>query len=162
MNENETMNEQQETMTPEETLEKLMQNSVPKEKYDALQQKYNSFFSEVANGHFGTEKEDEAPSEEDKRKKFEEALRKLYERKTHGSAEFFENALIVDDYLVEHGHRSGFVESMGDVSPESESNGEAFKEILRESLDVSGGNSYLCSANFADCIDTKIVTGSRS
>lgn len=155
-------NEQQETMTPEETLAKLMRDSVPKEKYDELRNQYNAFFNKVANGRFTGEEKEQEPTEDEKQQEFFKAIDKLYNRKTRGSVEFMENALIVDNYLVSHGQRSAFAPSRGDVTPDVESITEAMNEIFKSCVEQSNGNNNICSAHFSDLIDTKILTGSRS
>ena len=90
--------------SPEEILQELMRNSVPKAQYDALDKQYKEFFAKVANGQFpsgeGGEKE---PTEDEKQQRFYKAIDTIYNRKFKGSVEFMENATIINDYLVEHG-----------------------------------------------------------
>ena len=156
-------NEQQEPLNPEEALAKLMRDSVPKEKYDALQKQYNDFFNKVANGHFTDEEaKEQEPTEDEKQQAFFQAIDKLYNRKTHGSVEFMENALIIDNYLVSHGQRSAFAPSRGDVTPDIDSVTEAVNATLQSCVDQSNGSDSICSAHYADSIDTKFMTGSRS
>ena len=162
-NENEmNNNENQESPSPEEMLQKLMRESVPKEKYDELQKKYNDFFRDVATGHFtGAEEGERELTEDEKQQKFFKAVDTLNKHKFHGSVEFMENALIIDDYLVSHGQRSAFAPSRGDVTADVETMTENMNAIFRECLEQASGDNDLCSMNFAKCIDTQYKTGSR-
>ena len=129
-------NETQETINPEEALARLMRESVPKEKFDALQKQYNDFFASVANGSFTTGEEAERePTEDEKQQEFYKAVDTIYKHKFHGSAEFMKNAVIIDDYLVSHGQRSAFAPSRGELTPDIEASTENFNELLKDCSD---------------------------
>ena len=148
---------------PEEMLQKLMRDSVPKAEYDALKKQYNEFFAKVANGQFQSEEGGEKePTEDEKQQRFYKAIDTIYNRKFKGSVEFMENALIIDDYLVAHGERSAFAPSRGDITPDIESRCENFNEALKDALEDANGNDRICSLRFAEQIDTPYAVGSRS
>lgn len=147
---------------PEDMLQKLMRDSVPKAEYDALKKQYNEFFAKVASGQFGGEGGGEKePTEDEKQQRFYKAIDTIYNRKFKGSVEFMENALIIDDYLVSHGERSAFAPSRGDITPDIEAKTETFKDILTDSLEAADGNDRMCSTYFSNCIDAPMA-GSRS
>ena len=148
---------------PEEMLQKLMRDSVPKAEYDALKKQYNEFFAKVASGQFGGEEGGEKePTEDEKQQRFYKAIDTIYNRKFKGSVEFMENATIINDYLVAHGERSAFAPSRGDITPEIESRCENFSEALKDALEDANGNDRICSLRFAEQIDTPYAVGSRS
>ena len=149
---------------PEEMLQELMRNSVPKAKYDALDKQYKEFFAKVANGQFqsGEGGEKKELTEDEKQQKFYKAVDTIYNRKFKGSVEFIENALIIDDYLVSHGERSAFAPSRGDITPDIESRCENFTEAMKDALEDANGNDRICSLRFAEAIDTTSAVGSRS
>lgn len=162
MNNNNNNTENQESLSPEEMLQKLMRESVPKEKFDELQKQYNDFFAKVANGHFTGEEEGERElTEDEQQQRFFKAVDTLNKHKFHGSVEFMENALIVDDYLVSHGQRSAFAPSRGDITADVDILTENMNAIFRECLEQASGDNDMCSMNFAKCIDTQYKTGSR-
>lgn len=153
-------NETQESVSPEEALARLMRESVPKEKFDALQKQYNDFFASVANGSFTTGEEAERePTEDEKQQEFYRAIDTIYKHKFHGSAEFMKNAVIIDDYLVSHGQRSAFAPSRGELTPDIEASTENFNELLKDCLEAGDGDDTLTSAYFAKQIDTPYKTG---
>ena len=148
---------------PEEMLQKLMRDSVPKAEYEALKKQYNEFFAKVANGQFQSEEGGEKePTEDEKQQRFYKAIDTIYNRKFKGSVEFMENALIIDDYLVAHGERSAFAPSRGDITPDIESRCENFNEAMKDALEDANGNDRICSLRFAEQIDTPYAVGSRS
>lgn len=157
----ETMTQEQ-TMTPEETLAKLMRESVPKEQYEALQKQYNDFFQNVASGHFTkTEEGTQEPTEDEKQQEFYKAIDTINSRKFHGPVQFMENALIIDNYLKEHGQRSAFAPSRGDITADIETQNETLNEIFQDALEAADGDDNLCTAYFAKCVDAPLRTGRR-
>lgn len=150
------------TPTPEEMLKNLMRNSVPKEQYDQLLKEHNEFFAAVANGQYSRSGEPgKQVTEDDKQQEFYRAIDKIYNRKFKGSVEFMENALVIDNYLREHGQRSAFAPSRGEISTEIESQTEDFNQVLKDSLEAADGDDTLCSVYFAKMIDTPYKVGSR-
>lgn len=153
-------NETQETLNPEEALAKLMRESVPKEKYDALQKQYNEFFSSVCDGSFSDANAQREPSEDDKEQEFYKAVMNIYKHDHFlGSPEFMEDAIIIDDYLTSHGQRSAFANSEGEITPEADVNNQNLTELFKACLEASDGDPTLCSAFFAKHIDTPYKTG---
>ena len=71
------------------------------------------------------------------------------------------NALVIDNYLREHGQRSAFAPSRGEISTEIESQTEDFNQVLKDSLEAADGDDTLCSVYFAKMIDTPYKVGSR-
>ena len=154
-------NETQESVSPEEALARLMRESVPKEKFDALQKQYNDFFASVANGSFTTGEEAERePSEDDKEQEFYKAVMNIYKHDHFlGSPEFMEDAIIIDDYLTSHGQRSAFANSEGEITPEADVNNQNLTDLFKACLEASDGDPTLCSAFYAKHIDTPYKTG---
>lgn len=148
--------------SPEEMLKDLMRNSVPKEEYDKLQKQYNEFFAKVASGNFTSgEEKGKEPTEDEKQQAFYRAIDKINNHKFKGSVEFMENALIIDNYLVEHGHRSAFAPSRGEISQDIQNQTEDFNEVLKDALEAGDGDDSLCSLYFARMVDTPYKVGTR-
>lgn len=155
--------QEEQILDPIEQLKKLRSETVPLERYRAMEAERNKLYSELANGHFtreeGGEKEE---TEDEKQQKFYKAIDTIYNHKFKGSNEFIKNALIIDDYLVSHGQRSAFAPSRGEITTDIQNNTEEFNSVLKDSLEAGDGDDTLCSVYFAKCINTPYPVGSRS
>lgn len=145
MAENEqNVNEEVVTPSPEEVLVQMKENMVPKEEAVKWQQKYNELFRNVANGTFINE--DKPLSEEDKRKAFEANVREMTGESSVKPLDFFKNLVDFDDYLLEHGERSCFAPSSGTIDTAIENSCQQVHDLLNTVIDESQGNNEIALA----------------
>ena len=145
MAENEqNVNEEVVTPSPEEVLVQMKENMVPKEEAVKWQQKYNELFRNVANGTFINE--DKPLSEEDKRKAFEENVKEMTGESSVKPLDFFKNLVDFDDYLLEHGERSCFAPSSGTIDDAIENSCQQVHDLLATVIDESQGNNEIALA----------------
>ena len=107
MAENEqNVNEEVVTPSPEEVLVKMKENMVPKEEAQKWQQKYNELFQSVANGSFSGEDKVPEKTEEELKAEFDSNIKILTDTsKSIRPLDMFQKTLEVDDYLTSHGER---------------------------------------------------------
>nr|DAD74208.1 MAG TPA: hypothetical protein [Herelleviridae sp. ct7M529] len=112
MAENEqNVNEEVVTPSPEEVLVQMKENMVPKEEAAKWQQKYNELFRSVANGTFSGE-DTKAPTETELKEAFLNNVKGLSDYSTSMlDKENIEKLLEFDSYLTAHGRRSAFASS---------------------------------------------------
>ena len=145
MAENEqNVNEEVVTPSPEEVLVQMKENMVPKEEAVKWQQKYNELFRNVANGTFINE--DKPLSEEDKRKAFEANVKEMTGESSVKPLDFFKNLVDFDDYLLEHGERSCFAPSSGTIDDTIENSCQQVHDLLTTVIDESQGNNEIALA----------------
>ena len=145
MAENEqNVNEEVVTPSPEEVLVQMKENMVPKEEAVKWQQKYNELFRNVANGTFINE--DKPLSEEDKRKSLEANVKEMTGESSVKPLDFFKNLVDFDDYLLEHGERSCFAPSSGTIDAAIENSCQQVHDLLTTVIDESQGNNEIALA----------------
>ena len=145
MAENEqNVNEEVVTPSPEEVLVQMKENMVPKEEAVKWQQKYNELFRNVANGTFINE--DKPLSEEDKRKALEANVKEMTGESSVKPLDFFKNLVDFDDYLLEHGERSCFAPSSGTIDAAIENSCQQVHDLLTTVIDESQGNNEIALA----------------
>ena len=145
MAENEqNVNEEVVTPSPEEVLVQMKENMVPKEEAQKWQQKYNELFRNVANGTFINE--DKPLSEEDKRKALEANVKEMTGESSVKPLDFFKNLVDFDDYLLEHGERSCFAPSSGTIDAAIENSCQQVHDLLTTVIDESQGNNEIALA----------------
>ena len=145
MAENEqNVNEEVVTPSPEEVLVQMKESMVPKEEAQKWQQKYNELFRNVANGTFINE--DKPLSEEDKRKAFEANVKEMTGESSVKPLDFFKNLVDFDDYLLEHGERSCFAPSSGTIDAAIENSCNQVHDLLTTVIDESQGNNEIALA----------------
>lgn len=145
MAENEqNVNEEVVTPSPEEVLVQMKENMVPKEEAVKWQQKYNELFRNVANGTFINE--DKPLSEEDKRKALEANVKEMTGESSVKPLDFFKNLVDFDDYLIEHGERSCFAPSSGTIDAAIENSCQQVHDLLTTVIDESQGNNEIALA----------------
>nr|DAQ30645.1 MAG TPA: hypothetical protein [Bacteriophage sp.] len=112
MAENEqNVNEEVVTPSPEEVLVQMKENMVPKEEAAKWKQKYNELFRSVANGTFSGE-DTKAPTETELKEAFLTNVKGLSDYSTSMlDKENIEKLLEFDSYLTAHGRRSAFASS---------------------------------------------------
>ena len=138
MAENEIMTEEV-IPTPEEVLQDLQQNSVPREEAEAWKQKYYKLFRDVASGH---RPEQETDLESD----FKAAIKSIQQKEAHTPLEHINALLTVDDYMTEKGQRSIFLPSMGDVTEDMVRSAERVRALLEKARDQSEGSNEVAVA----------------
>lgn len=118
MAENEQIvNDEVTTPSPEEVLVQMKENLVPKEEANKWQQKYNDLFRSVANGTFSGEDKPAPKTEAELKADYEANLKALADTsKSMRPLEMFQRMLDVDDYCINHGERSAFAPSTGEYS----------------------------------------------
>lgn len=138
MNDNEIMTEEF-IPTPEEVLQYLQQNSVPKEEAEAWKNKYFKLFRDVAHGNL-------PKPEVDRKAEFEAAIRAIKEKEAHTPLEHIDALLTIDDYVTEQGQRSIFLPSIGDVNEETSRSAERVRALLEKARDQSDGSNEVAVA----------------
>ncbi len=138
MAENENMNEEI-VPTPEEVLQDLQQNSVPREEAEAWKQKYFKLFRDVASGH-------RPEQETDHEAEFKAAIKAVQQKEVHTPLEHINALLTVDDYMTEKGQRSIFLPSMGDVTEDMVRSAERVRALLEKARDQSEGSNEVAVA----------------
>ena len=148
MAENEqNVNEEVVTPSPEEVLVQMKENMVPKEEAQKWQQKYNELFRSVANGTFSGEDKVPEKTEEEKKADFEGKIKRLGDSTNKMSPlDMFQTMLNIDDYLTSHGQRSGFAPSEGEITPEIETSCEKTRDLLRTVIERSEGSNEVALA----------------
>ena len=148
MAENEqNVNEEVVTPSPEEVLVQMKENMVPKEEAQKWQQKYNELFRSVANGTFSGEDKVTEKTEEEKKADFEGNIKRLGDSNNKMSPlDMFQTMLDIDDYLTSHGQRSGFSPSEGEITPEIETSCEKTRDLLRTVIERSEGSNEVALA----------------
>ena len=148
MAENEqNVNEEVVTPSPEEVLVQMKENMVPKEEAQKWQQKYNELFRSVANGTFSGEDKLPEKTEEEKKADFEGKIKRLGDSTNKMSPlDMFQTMLDIDDYLTSHGQRSGFAPSEGEITPEIETSCEKTRDLLRTVIERSEGSNEVALA----------------
>ena len=131
-------NSTQEIETPEDILKDLKENSVPKEKYEELSQKYNKLFKDVAERTFSSsEKQEPEKSEEEQRKEYERNIKLIGGQNNQVSdIEHARALLAIRDYRLAHG--------LGELFPDEP---ETMTEILKESIETADGNNEIFLAS---------------
>ena len=148
MAENEqNVNEEVVTPSPEEVLVQMKENLVPKEEAQKWQNKYNELFRSVANGTFSGEDKVPEKTEEEKKADFEGKIKRLGDSTNKMSPlDMFQTMLDIDDYLTSHGQRSGFAPSEGEITPEIETSCEKTRDLLRTVIERSEGSNEVALA----------------
>jgi hypothetical protein len=140
MNENENTNNPEEIVpTPEEVLQDLQKNSVPKEEAEAWKQKYFKLFRDVASGQ-------RPEPEADHKAEFDAAVKAIAQKEAHTPLEHIDALLTVDDYETEQGHRSIFLPSQGDIDDSMVRSAEKVRALLEKARDQSEGSNEVAVA----------------
>lgn len=124
----------------------MANNTVTKADYEALQNKYNNLFKEVASGQYHHEEEEPEKSEADKRKEFEQAVLEIRERKIHNPLEHMERLIKIDDYQREHGQRSIFAPSTGDLDEDTNRSVDRCRDLIETVIARADGSPEVASA----------------
>lgn len=138
MAENENMTEEV-IPTPEEVLQDLQQNSVPKEEMEAWKNKYFKLFRDVAEGK-------RPEPETDHKAEFDAAVKAIKLKEAHTPLEHIDALLKVDDYVTEQGQRSIFLPSQGDVDEATSRSAERVRALLEKARDQSEGSNEVAVA----------------
>ena len=148
MAENEqNVNEEVVTPSPEEVLVQMKENMVPKEEAQKWQQKYNELFRSVANGTFSGEDKLTEKTEEELKAEFDSNIKTLTDTsKSIRPIDMFQKMLEVDDYLTSHGERSCFAPSTGDITPEIDASCTKMHSLLESVIAQADGSDEIALA----------------
>ena len=148
MAENEqNVNEEVVTPSPEEVLVQMKENLVPKEEAQKWQQKYNELFRSVANGTFSGEDKVTEKTEEEKKAELDSNIKTLTDTsKSIRPLDMFQKMLEVDDYLTSHGERSCFAPSTGDITPEIDASCTKMHSLLESVIAQADGSDEIALA----------------
>ena len=138
MAENEqNVNEEVVTPSPEEVLVQMKENMVPKEEAQKWQQKYNELFRSVANGTFSGEDKSNEPTEEQLKSAFVDNVKVL--SNTDGFLEDRDQVkrlLEFDDYLTSHGRNSCFLPRKSNLSSDDLNRASRLRQFLETAVSM--------------------------
>lgn len=126
-----------EEMSPERVLVKMRETMVPREEADEWRQKYNQLFREVATRSFEPTQEASAPSEADKEAAFKQAISDIHNHKDMGARSVMQKLLTIDAYQTEHGQRSIFAPSRGNMDSQATESCNRVREAMQFIVDTT-------------------------
>ena len=158
MAENEqNVNEEVVTPSPEEVLVQMKESMVPKEEAQKWQQKYNELFRSVANGTFSGEDKVPEKTEEELKAEFDSNIKTLTDTsKSIRPLDMFQKMLEVDDYLTSRGERSCFAPSTGDITPEIDASCTKMHSLLESVIAQADGSDEVALAYLANHLSDPI------
>ena len=134
---NQNQNQNQEDMSPEQILVKMRETMVPREEADEWRQKYNQLFREVATRTFEPGQEANAPSEAEKEAAFRKAISDIHNHKDMGARSVMQKLLTIDAYQTEHGQRSIFAPSRGNLDSQAAESCNRVREAMQFIVDTT-------------------------
>lgn len=164
MAENEqNVNEEVVTPSPEEVLVQMKENMVPKEEAQKWQQKYNELFRSVANGTFSGEDKSDEPTEEQLKSAFVDNVKVL--SNTDGFLEDRDQVkrlLEFDDYLTSHGRNSCFLPRKSNLSSDDLNRAARLRQFLETAVSMeSDAQMASWTADHLEDDSVPSVNGSR-
>ena len=164
MAENEqNVNEEVVTPSPEEVLVQMKENMVPKEEAQKWQQKYNELFRSVANGTFSGEDKSDEPTEEQLKAAFVDNVKVL--SNTDGFLEDRDQVkrlLEFDDYLTSHGRNSCFLPRKSNISSDDINRATRLRQFLETAVSMeSDAQMASWTADHLEDDSIPSVSGSR-
>lgn len=164
MAENEqNVNEEIVTPSPEEVLIQMKENMVPKEEAQKWQQKYNELFRSVANGTFSGEDKSDEPTEEQLKAAFVDNVKVL--SNTDGFLEDRDQVkrlLEFDDYLTSHGRNSCFLPHKSNISSDDVNRASRLRQFLETAVSMeSDAQMASWTADHLEDDSVPSVSGSR-
>ena len=164
MAENEqNVNEEVVTPSPEEVLVQMKENMVPKEEAQKWQQKYNELFRSVANGTFSGEDKSDEPTEEQLKASFVDNVKVL--SNTDGFLEDRDQVkrlLEFDDYLTSHGRNSCFLPRKSNLSSDDLNRASRLRQFLETAVSIeSDAQMASWTADHLEDDSVPSVSGSR-
>ena len=164
MAENEqNVNEEVVTPSPEEVLVQMKENMVPKEEAQKWQQKYNERFRSVANGTFSGEDKSDEPTEEQLKASFVDNVKVL--SNTDGFLEDRDQVkrlLEFDDYLTSHGRNSCFLPRKSNLSSDDVNRAARLRQFLETAVSMeSDAQMASWTADHLEDDSVPSVSGSR-
>lgn len=164
MAENEqNVNEEVVTPSPEEVLVQMKENMVPKEEAQKWQQKYNELFRSVANGTFSGEDKSDEPTEEQLKASFVDNVKVL--SNTDGFLEDRDQVkrlLEFDDYLTSHGRNSCFLPHKSNLSSDDINRASRLRQFLETAVSMeSDAQMASWTADHLEDDSVPSVSGSR-
>lgn len=164
MAENEqNVNEEVTTPSPEEVLVQMKENMVPKEEAQKWQQKYNELFRSVANGTFSGEDKSDEQTEEQLKAAFVDNVKVL--SNTDGFLEDRDQVkrlLEFDDYLTSHGRNSCFLPRKSNISSDDVNRATRLRQFLETAVSMeSDAQMASWTADHLEDDSIPSVSGSR-
>ena len=164
MAENEqNVNEEVVTPSPEEVLVQMKENMVPKEEAQKWQQKYNELFRSVANGTFSGEDKSDEPTEEQLKASFVDNVKVL--SNTDGFLEDRDQVkrlLEFDDYLTSNGRNSCFLPRKSNLSSDDLNRATRLRQFLETAVSMeSDAQMASWTADHLEDDSVPSVSGSR-
>ena len=164
MAENEqNVNEEVVTPSPEEVLVQMKENMVPKEEAQKWQQKYNELFRSVAKGTFSGEDKSDEPTEEQLKSAFVDNVKVL--SNTDGFLEDRDQVkrlLEFDDYLTSHGRNSCFLPRKSNLSSDDLNRATRLRQFLETAVSMeSDAQMASWTADHLEDDSVPSVSGSR-
>ena len=164
MAENEqNVNEEVVTPSPEEILVQMKENMVPKEEAQKWQQKYNELFRSVANGTFSGEDKSDEQTEEQLKSAFVDNVKVL--SNTDGFLEDRDQVkrlLEFDDYLTSHGRNSCFLPRKSNISSDDVNRATRLRQFLETAVSMeSDAQMASWTADHLEDDSIPSVSGSR-
>ena len=164
MAENEqNVNEEVVTPSPEEVLVQMKENMVPKEEAQKWQQKYNELFRSVANGTFSGEDKSDEPTEEQLKASYVDNVKVL--SNTDGFLEDRDQVkrlLEFDDYLTSHGRNSCFLPRKSNLSSDDLNRASRLRQFLETAVSMeSDAQMASWTADHLEDDSVPSVSGSR-
>lgn len=164
MAENEqNVNEEVVTPSPEEVLVQMKENMVPKEEAQKWQNKYNELFRSVANGTFSGEDKSDEPTEEQLKAAFVDNVKVL--SNTDGFLEDRDQVkrlLEFDDYLTSHGRNSCFLPHKSNLSSDDINRATRLRQFLETAVSMeSDAQMASWTADHLEDDSVPSVSGSR-
>ena len=164
MAENEqNVNEEVVTPSPEEILVQMKENMVPKEEAQKWQQKYNELFRSVANGTFSGEDKSDEQTEEQLKAAFVDNVKVL--SNTDGFLEDRDQVkrlLEFDDYLTSHGRNSCFLPRKSNISSDDVNRATRLRQFLETAVSMeSDAQMASWTADHLEDDSIPSVSGSR-
>ena len=164
MAENEqNVNEEVVTPSPEEVLVQMKENMVPKEEAQKWQQKYNELFRSVANGTFSGEDKSDEQTEEQLKSAFVDNVKVL--SNTDGFLEDRDQVkrlLEFDDYLTSHGRNSCFLPRKSNLSSDDLNRASRLRQFLETAVSMeSDAQMASWTADHLEDDSVPSVSGSR-
>ena len=164
MAENEqNVNEEVVTPSPEEVLVQMKENMVPKEEAQKWQQKYNELFRSVANGTFSGEDKSDEPTEEQLKASFVDNVKVL--SNTDGFLEDRDQVkrlLEFDDYVTSHGRNSCFLPRKSNLSSDDVNRAARLRQFLETAVSMeSDAQMASWTADHLEDDSVPSVSGSR-
>lgn len=139
--------EQQEQLSPAEAAIQMMENMVPREKFDEVNRQYAQLIQNLSKGKMPDIEQKQEVDQEAMDKRFKELVTKMADTDhSMGPVEAFKNMLEVDKYMRDCGQRSIFAPSSGELDSAAELSCDRVRDLIQASVDNSDGSDAVAVA----------------